>query len=221
MNASSLLFLGIGIVLLFLNIGLGRKAPLRYYVRLNLGFIGILGFEYMFARSGVLSNFESFPPPIFFFMTLILIAAVAASKTVFGNLYLKSPTPMLVFFHSFRFLAEWVIAVGVNEKIAPVQLSYHGYNFDLAVAASAVVISLLPFLHRNKKIVWAWNIFGMLSLVNILFIAMTSFPNKMRLFMGEPDNTWVAQPPYVFLPGILVFAAIFGHAILTRKLFRK
>jgi len=35
-----------------------------------------------------------------------------------------------------------------------------------------------------------------------------------------PDrlNTWIADPPYIWLPGVLVPAALFGHLLTWRKL---
>jgi len=34
----------------------------------------------------------------------------------------------------------------------------------------------------------------------------------------EPSNTWVAFFPYVWLPSILVTAALLGHIVVFRKL---
>ena len=31
-------------------------------------------------------------------------------------------------------------------------------------------------------------------------------------------NTWVADAPYVWLPGVLVQAALWGHLVIWRKL---
>jgi hypothetical protein len=36
----------------------------------------------------------------------------------------------------------------------------------------------------------------------------------------RPDNTWVASFPYVWLPAILVTAALLGHIIIFRRLAR-
>ena len=52
----------------------------------------------------------------------------------------------------------------------------------------------------------------MAALLNIGFIAMTSMPTPLRLFMSEPDNRWVAYFPYIYLPGILVVTAVYAIA---------
>ena len=40
----------------------------------------------------------------------------------------------------------------------------------------------------------------------------------IQLFMVEPENTFVASWPYVWLPGFLVPTALFLHVISLRKL---
>jgi len=124
-------------------------------------------------------------------------------------------------FQGFRLLAELVIYFAWEAGIAPIQLSFHGYNFDILVALAALNIAFIPKLHQNLKVVWAWNIFGILSLLNIAFIAATSMSTPLLLFMQDPDNTWVIYPPFILLPGVLVVAAILGHALLTQKLLKQ
>jgi len=31
-------------------------------------------------------------------------------------------------------------------------------------------------------------------------------------------NTWIADPPFIWLPGVLVPAALLGHLLLWRKM---
>ena len=62
-----------------------------------------------------------------------------------------------------------------------------------------------------------WNVRGTLLLVNIVSIAIASTP-IFAAFGPDRLNTWVADPPYVFLPSVLVPAAVFGHALTWRKL---
>jgi len=48
-----------------------------------------------------------------------------------------------------------------------------------------------------------------------------STPMPFRLFMNEPANTFVTHFPYVWLPGIHVWTALFLHVLLLRQLWRK
>jgi hypothetical protein len=68
-------------------------------------------------------------------------------------------------------------------------------------------------------VIVAWNLLGTLLLVNIVSIAVASLPT-FAAFGPDRLNTWVADPPYVWLPGVLVPAALFGHILTWRKLAR-
>jgi hypothetical protein len=102
-----------------------------------------------------------------------------------------------------------------------VQLSYSGYNFDVATGIGALVLGV--FLVRGfavpKWVLWAWNVWGLYCLAAILVIAVAGSP-MVRLFGDEPKNlnTWVLFFPYSWLPMILVTVALSGHLLVTRKL---
>ena len=58
---------------------------------------------------------------------------------------------------------------------------------------------------------------GSLLLINILTIAILSTP-MVAAFGDDRLNTWVAYPPYVWLPTMMVVCAITGHLVIFRKL---
>ena len=66
-------------------------------------------------------------------------------------------------------------------------------------------------------LLWIWNVIGLGLLINIVSIAIMSFPGPMRRFDGPP-NTWVATLPFVWLPTMMVMAALLGHLLLARRL---
>lgn len=173
-------------------------------------------------HSGLLGNFDKSPPPFAFFvitiMSLPLILGLRRAGAIASE---KLSVRFLILAQSFRLLAELVIYFGWREGRAPIQLSFHGYNFDIAVALLALAIGSSPALYRKKWIAWIFNTLGIISLIDIAFIAITSMPTPIRLFMEEPDNRWVTQSPSILLPGVLVTTAIFLHVILTRKLLHR
>ena len=69
----------------------------------------------------------------------------------------------------------------------------------------------------GRRLVLAWNILGLALLANIVVVAILSTP---RFAMFGPDrlNTFVTYPPFVWLPAILVLAALAGHLIIFRAL---
>jgi hypothetical protein len=38
--------------------------------------------------------------------------------------------------------------------------------------------------------------------------------------MNEPSNIWVTQAPWVWLPAVMVLAALLGHVLVFRRLAR-
>jgi hypothetical protein len=68
-------------------------------------------------------------------------------------------------------------------------------------------------------VIWAWNLLGLGLLINIVTIAILSMPTPMRRFEG-PANVFVATFPYVWLPTVMVSAALLGHLLVARRLTR-
>jgi hypothetical protein len=62
-------------------------------------------------------------------------------------------------------------------------------------------------------------VFGLALLINVMTIAILSTP-LFRWYGSDPSrlNTFVTYPPYVWLPAILVTAALAGHLLVWRKL---
>lgn len=183
--------------------------------------ISIAWIAYLFflGKFEILANFESFPPRAFlFFLSLIGFSAFLGFSKFGTALVERLKLWHLVLFQSFRILAEAVIYFGVQEGRAPVALSIHGYNFDIITGVSAIVVGLYLRKNQNLFVAKIFNWMGFGFLVVIAFIAMTSMPNQIRLFMAEPSNIWVTQLPYILLPGVLVVAAITAHLLIFRKI---
>jgi hypothetical protein len=51
-----------------------------------------------------------------------------------------------------------------------------------------------------------------------LVIAVLSAPTPLPVFCHEPANVWITTFPYVWLPAVMVPAAIFGHLLVFRCL---
>ena len=64
----------------------------------------------------------------------------------------------------------------------------------------------------------AWNILGAVLLINIIAVAAAATP-LFAAFGPEALNTFVAHPPFVWLPAVLVLTAVTGHLMITRALY--
>ena len=99
-------------------------------------------------------------------------------------------------------------------------MTFPSGNFDIVTGTTAIAVALLAAQGRAPRaLLVAWNLLGSLLLAAILVIAIASLP-LFHAFGQEPArlNTWIAYFPFVWLPAGLVTSALFGHALLFRRL---
>jgi hypothetical protein len=123
-----------------------------------------------------------------------------------------------VFVQGFRYPLEMAMHAMAERGVMPPQMSYSGWNFDIVTGITAIAVGLAVLAGRaGRTLVTAWNILGSLLLVNIVAIAIASTP-VFGAFGPDRLNTWVAYPPFVWLPAVMVLAAAAGHALVFRAL---
>ena len=174
------------------------------------------------AASGVLRRFDATPPPFAGLLLAIVIVGIAVPCSSLGTLLVRGlPLWALVGFQVFRFPLELLMHRAYVEGLMPVQMSYSGRNYDIVSGITAGALAL--WLGRGRAPRWVvttWNILGFVLLVNIVTIAIVSTP-LFRWFGNERLNTFVTYPPFVWLPAVLVVAALMGHILVVRRLSAK
>jgi hypothetical protein len=171
------------------------------------------------AGSGVLRRFDTFPPPFAGLVIAVVALGVGIASSPLGTRLVNGlPLWFLVGFQVFRFPLELVMHAAAVEGTMPVQMSYSGQNGDILTGISAGVLGWR--LSRGpvaRWIVTLWNVLGFALLVNIVTVAILSTP-LFRWFGEDRLNTFVTYPPFVWLPAVLVTAALIGHLLVWRKL---
>jgi hypothetical protein len=66
-----------------------------------------------------------------------------------------------------------------------------------------------------------WNVAAFGLLLNIMGIAITTFPGPLHLDWPGVSNVIIATPPFVWLPSFLVPVAFFGHVLSFRQLLAR
>jgi hypothetical protein len=170
------------------------------------------------ARSGILRLWDRTPPPFGVLMLTIVALAVALAFSVVGRrLATHVPLWALVAVQGFRLPLEVAMHRMYERGIMPVEMSFSGRNFDVVTGASALVVAALVFAGRaGRRLVAAWNVLGLALLVNVVVVALLGTP-RFRYF-GDHLNVWITYPPFVWLPAVMVLAALAGHLVIFRAL---
>ncbi len=208
----------LAIVIAVLAVAIASRVNPAYGRPAAIGITALMALQFGLAASGMLQRWNQFPAPLLplvggtFLLTGFALwrwGARFAEGLSFG---------ILIGSQIFRLPLEFVMHRAAVEGVMPVQMSYSGQSFDILTGATAIVVAGLAI--RGLAPLWllfAWNLAGSLLLINIVTIAILSTP-LFRTFGDGQMNTWVADAPFVWLPGILVPAAIFGHGVIWRKL---
>jgi hypothetical protein len=179
-----------------------------------------LAFGAWLALRGTLAAVHAMPPPFAVFMVCATAGTVALALSPFGTRLVRGVSIAgLVAFQGLRIPIEWVLHALYEQGVAPVQMTWSGWNFDVVSGATALIVAALWLRGAvGPRTIAAWNVLGLLLLVNIVTIAVLSMPLPFRRFWNEPSNTFVFHAPWVWLPAFLVQGALFGHVLVFRWL---
>lgn len=173
----------------------------------------------LLAAAGLL-RFDGRPPtmPVLFLAIVALGVGLGASP-VGRRLAAGLPLALLVGSQAFRIAVEVLIHRAAAQGIAPPQMSWEGRNLDVVTGATALLLGL--WLARRPAPAWVvrgWNLLGLALLANVVAVGWLSAPTPMRRFWNEPANVWITGAPWVWLPTVMVLAALLGHVLVFRRL---
>jgi len=198
---------------------LGSAVANRHALLAAFGAAAWLALTAIAAASGTL-QFEP-PPTMVVALVLTFAVGIGLSTSALGRrLAVALPVAALVGFQGFRVAVELLLHRAYVEGLMPVQMSYSGRNFDILTGVSALALGAWLATGRNSpRLVLAWNTVGVALLLNILAVALLSAPTPFRVFMNEPANVWVTRAPWIWLPTVMVLAAMMGHILVYRRLW--
>jgi hypothetical protein len=171
------------------------------------------------AASGVLRQWDRNPPPFaWLVIAIVALGVVIAFSGVGRRLAHFLPLWALVGVQAFRLPLELAMHAMSERGIMPSLMSYSGRNFDIVTGATALVVAALVWAGRGgRTLVMLWNVLGLTLLVNVVAVAILLTP-RIRYFGDEQLNVWVTYAPFVWLPGVMVLAALAGHLVVFRAL---
>jgi hypothetical protein len=201
--------------------GASESASRRAAIVVGADAAAWMALTWVAAASGILQRWDHLPPP---FMVVILgmvvISLILAIGRVGTRIARHIPLWALVAIQSFRLPLELAMHALVARGIMPIQMSYSGRNFDIVTGATAIVVALLlKSEYGGRRLAALWNVLGLALLVNVVSVAIASMP-LLRMFGDDRVVTFVTYPPFVWLPAVMVLAALAGHLVIFRALRR-
>jgi hypothetical protein len=181
----------------------------------------IMAVQLILASRGVLAEWGRRPPPILIVIGLSVLFVIVVGVSRPGTRMVdRLPFVALIAYQSFRLPLELLMHRAVTIGLMPSQMSYSGLNFDILSGALAIPVAAMAASDRAPRwLLLLWNLLGTILLVNIVVIAAVSTP-VFAAFGPDRLNMWIAEAPYIWLPGVLVPSAAFGHLLVWRKLLR-
>jgi hypothetical protein len=174
------------------------------------------------AESGVLRLWDATPPPFAVLVVGILGVTAALACTAYGRrLALGLPLWVLIGIQGFRLPLELAMHAMYERGVMPEQMSYSGRNFDIVTGITALMVAWLVRSGRvGRRVVLMWNVLGLLLVLNVVTVGILSTP-RFRLFGDARLNVFITYPPFVWLPAVMVLAALAGHLIVFRAVLRR
>jgi hypothetical protein len=199
--------------------GASAAASMRAATLVDAAAIIWMAITWTAAGSGILRDWDRVPPPFAFLVLAIFVLAGAIAFSSLGSRLARFiPLWALVAIHAFRLPLELAMHALVARGIMPEVMSYTGRNFDIVTGATAIVVSALVWSGRGgRRLVAAWNALGLILLINVVTVAILATP-RFRYFGDDALNTFVMDPPFVWLPAVMVLAALAGHLVIFRAL---
>jgi hypothetical protein len=201
--------------------GESAAAAARATVLMATGCGAWMAITWAVAARGTFREWNRLPPSLAVLVILIFVIAARLAMGVTGRrLAAHIPLWILVAVQGFRLPLELAMHQMFERGIMPEQMSYSGRNFDIVTGLSALVVAALAARGRGgRTLVAVWNVVGLALLLNIVVVALISTP-IIAAFGQDRLNIWITYPPFVWLPAVMVLAALTGHLLIFRALSR-
>jgi hypothetical protein len=154
----------------------------------------------------------------FFFAPIIVICAGAALSPFGGRLAANIPVPALVGFQAFRLPLELVLHDWAAQGTIPGTMTWTGQNWDIVSGIVALVAA--PLACRYPIAARVANVVGFALLLNVMRVAIMSSPFPFG-WGQQPPLLLALHLPYAFIGPVCVGGALFGHIVLTRRLWAR
>jgi hypothetical protein len=179
-----------------------------------------VAFAAVLGATGVVARTDQFPPGLALLtvpviLTLLMLTFTAPGATLAQNI----PLRLLLGFQVFRVGVELSLHHLWSLGLAPRIMTLEGGNIEILVAVTAPVAAFLVSRRpAGRRIAWAWNLVGLLSLGNVVTRAVLSAPGPLQLIHAEVPDLAILTYPFTFVPGFMAPLALTLHILAFRAL---
>lgn len=174
---------------------------------------------------GYFSNYRYLPPRLILFglfIPLVFTVFLLFSKS-FTVILRRIPPSWLIKVQSYRIVLELMLILAFLGDLLPFQLTFLGFNMNIVAGITALFAGSIFFRKGRflKPETVIWNIFGVLLLLMVVFIAIISIPAHYRIFMNEPSSKIISSFPFIWIPTFLVPLSLAFHLFSIKQVFIK
>ncbi len=173
---------------------------------------------------GLYRSYDQLPPRIFAFgvgptiVTIIVMIAMRRSREILMQCNLES----LTLLHIVRIPVEFGLYQLAHNNAVPSAMTFEGGNYDILAGVTAPLAMIL-FARANslRRIpLLVWNVLALVSLFNIVSIAIRATPIFSTHLAFERPNLAIFYFPWVLLPTFIVPTVLFAHVVAILKLLK-
>jgi hypothetical protein len=152
---------------------------------------------------------------------VVLCIIVARAKSLREG-FRRVPLWLLVGVHVVRLLGiSFVILHAVHRLPAPFA-PVAGWG-DIFIGATALPVAWFAFRgpQNFERMLWIWNILGLVDLIAAVGLGVISSPGPQRLIFAEPSSAIMTTLPWLLIPGFLVPLLFAVHIGIFVRLARR
>lgn len=189
---------------------------------------GIMGFYFLWLLYvSILSlkglfYINSLPPKIVVFVTLpltLILFLFVGNTSLFKKLLRSASLESLISMHIFRLVGSFFIILYFY-RLLPAGFAFSGGLGDIitALLAFPVANAVSKGKPGSMTALYAWNIFGMLDILNVVAIAVITAKDSM--ISGAHGDLEMTIFPFVWFPAFAPATILFLHVSIFRKLYQ-
>jgi hypothetical protein len=219
---TSTLFLGFVAVMTTFVVALieryiNRRAALSVLAGLVVWFL----YTGLMAHFGIISNSEMRPPgiafiivPVLLFLLFFIVRPSTGARGV-----LAFPLWLILGTQCFRVGVELFLHQLWIAGLVPRMMTFAGANIDIYIGLSAPLIAWSSTRGRwGLKVASAWNILGLIALLNVVTRAVLTAPGPLHLIHAEVPDRMIGTFPFLLIPGFFVPLAVVLHLLAIRAI---